>query len=173
MNQAAEIWSQVADRWSALQGQIGEEQWASQTPCADWDVTALVEHANSWQAKAAGIFGADITPEADWSTTHEAMAVRIADPANLEGEAADFGNMPKHQVLGLVIGDLTVHSWDLARSLDVDADLPEAAVEATLMGLQRFPEEMMRGGNMFGPAIEIADDAPAVDRLIAFTGRQP
>jgi hypothetical protein len=41
------------------------------------------------------------------------------------------------------------------------------------MGLQRLPEEMLRSDRMFGPAVEVADDASAQDRLIAFVGRKP
>jgi len=81
--------------------------------------------------------------------------------------------MPRQGVAGLVIGDLLVHSWDLARSIGVDETLPAGPVQATLMGLQRLPDKMLRGGTMFGPAIEIADDASPQDQLLAFVGRQP
>ena len=81
--------------------------------------------------------------------------------------------MPKQGVAGLVIGDLLVHTWDLARSIGADDTLPEAAVESTLMGLQRLPDEMLRGETMFGPPVDVADDASAQDKLIAFVGRQP
>ena len=42
-----------------------------------------------------------------------------------------------------------------------------------MMGLQRMPEEMLRGERMFGPAVEVAEDASAQDKLIGFVGRQP
>ena len=77
------------------------------------------------------------------------------------------------QVLGLLVTDLLVHSWDLARSIGADETLPPEAVEAALMGLQRMPEQMLRGDAMFAPAVEVADDASPQDRLIAFAGRQP
>ena len=41
------------------------------------------------------------------------------------------------------------------------------------MGLQRMPEEMLRGGTMFGPAVVVPADASDQDKLIAFAGRQP
>jgi hypothetical protein len=31
----------------------------------------------------------------------------------------------------------------------------------------------MRAAGMFGAAVDVADDAPAADRLAAFAGRQP
>ena len=81
--------------------------------------------------------------------------------------------MPKQGVAGMVIGDLLVHSWDLAQALGLDGTLPAEAAEATLMGLQRMPEPMLRGENMFGPAIEMPDDASTQDKLLGFVGRQP
>lgn len=66
-----------------------------------------------------------------------------------------------------------VASWDLARSIGADDTLPAGAVEATLMGLGRLPEEMLRSETMFGPAVEVAADASPQDRLLGFVGRQP
>jgi uncharacterized protein (TIGR03086 family) len=100
-------------------------------------------------------------------------AAALEDPANLEGTAEAFGGMPKQQILGLLITDLLVHSWDLARSIGADETLPPAAVDAAMMGLTRMPEEMLRGGTMFGPAVEVPDTASPQDKLIAFAGRRP
>jgi hypothetical protein len=41
------------------------------------------------------------------------------------------------------------------------------------MGLRRLPDEMLRNDRMFGPAVEVADDASVQDKLIAFVGRNP
>ena len=42
-----------------------------------------------------------------------------------------------------------------------------------MLGLSRLPAEMMRGGDMFGQPVDVADDASEQDKLIAFAGRQP
>lgn len=120
-----------------------------------------------------GILGAGTVPGDAWNEVRPALSAALGDPSILEGTADAFGGMAKQQVLGLLITDLLVHSWDLARSLGVDDTLPPAAVEAALFGLQRMPEEQLRGGGMFAPAVEVADDASAQDRLVAFTGRRP
>ena len=80
--------------------------------------------------------------------------------------------MPKHQMFGLLIGDVLIHAWDLARAIGADDTLPPAAVEATMLGLSRMPQEQMRGA-MFAAAVEVDDDASAQDKLIAFSGRRP
>ena len=41
------------------------------------------------------------------------------------------------------------------------------------MGLQRVPDAMLRSDNMFGPVVEVADDASPQDRLLGFLGRTP
>ena len=72
-----------------------------------------------------------------------------------------------------LIGDLLIHSWDLARSIGVDETLPADAVEATMLGLSRVPTEMLRGPDMFGEPTDVAEGASAQDQLLAFAGRTP
>ena len=173
MESVGEIWQQAADKWSEVSGQIGDDEWGKSTTCDDWTVKELVDHAMHWQAMGGGVFGAATKPGDDWATIQPALGAALADPANLEGNAEAFGNMPKQGVAGLVIADLLIHSWDLAKSIGADTTLPEAAVVSTMMGLQRLPEQMLRSESMFGAAVEVADDASAQDKLIAFVGRTP
>lgn len=145
MNGPGAVWGQAAAKWSEVAGQIGEADWDKPTTCPDWTVRDLVDHAMHWQAAGGGVLGADVTPGDDWATIQPAVEQAFQDPSNLEGAAEGFGGMPKQGVAGLVIGDLLVHSWDLARSIGADETLPSEAVESTFMGLQRLPEEMLRG----------------------------
>ena len=173
MDSVGDIWQQAADKWNEVTAQIGDGDWDSATNCPDWTVKDLVDHTMHWQAMGGSVLGAGTEPGQDWATIQPALAAAFTDPSNLEGTAEAFGGMPKQGVAGLVIGDLLVHSWDLARSIGADDTLPAEAVQSTLMGLQRLPEEMLRGENMFGPAVEVADDASDQDKLIGFVGRQP
>jgi uncharacterized protein (TIGR03086 family) len=173
MNGPADIWRQAADKWSNVLGQVGDDQWDAATPCEEWTVRDLVDHCLHWQAMGGGILGAGTQPGDDWATIQPKLSAALDDPSNLEGTAEQMGGMPKHQVLGFVIGDLLIHSWDLARSIGADESLPPAAVESTLLGLQRVPPEMLRTENMFGPPIDVADDADEQTKLLAFVGRKP
>jgi len=173
MSQMGDIWRQAADKWSAVSSQITEDQWDQPTPCAEWTVRDLVDHAMHWQARGGSILGAGTSEGDDWATIQPKVSEALDDPSNLEGNAEAMGGMPKQQVAGFVIGDLVIHSWDLARAIGADESLPEGAVQATLMGLQRAPDAMLRSATMFGPAIEVADDASAQERLLAFAGRTP
>ncbi|MGB7236043.1 MAG: TIGR03086 family metal-binding protein [Rhodococcus sp. (in: high G+C Gram-positive bacteria)] len=173
MDSIGDVWSAAADKWDEVIGQVGDDDWEKSTPCEGWTVRELVDHAMHWQGRGAGVFGADVDPDGEWATLKPALATALADPANLEGTAEALGGTPKPAVAGLITADLLVHSWDLARAIGVDATLPEAAAESTLMGLQRLPEDMLRSERMFGPAVAVPDDASAQDKLIGFVGRQP
>lgn len=173
MESIGDIWELAADKWDEVVSQVGDDDWSKPTPCDGWTVRDLVDHAMHWQGRGGGVFGADVGPDADWATLKPALATALADPANLEGTAESLGGTPKQAVAGLITADLLVHSWDLATSIGADTTLPETAAESTLMGLQRLPDEMLRSDRMFGPAVEVADDASAQDKLIAFVGRNP
>lgn len=173
MTGPAEIWQHAADKFDEVLAQVGDDQWSAPTPCEDWTVRELVDHIVHWQGMGGGILGAGTSAGDDWQKIKPALATALRDPANLEGTAEQFNGMPKHQVAGFVIGDLLIHTWDLARAIGADEKLPQDAVEATMLGLERVPAEMMRGSNMFGPPLEVGDDASAQDKLLAFAGRRP
>ena len=167
----ATVWQQAADKWNETVAQVGDDQMGNPcTTCPEWTVGELIEHTMHWQGQgAAGLAGME--PGGSWAEIQPALSGALADPASLEGEA--MGGMPKQQVAGFVIGDLLVHSWDLARSIGADDTLPVEAVQSTYMGLQRVPDQMLRGENMFGTQIEVGDDASPQDKLLGFLGRQP
>ena len=173
MTEQAAVWRVTAEKWTGVADAIGDDDGSKPTTCDDFTVRELVDHAMHWQAMGGGIVGAGTAPGDSWDDVRPALSAALEDPSNLEGTAEAFGGMPKQQVLGLLITDLLVHSWDLARSLGVDETLPPAAVEAALVGLRRMPDDQLRGGGTFAPAVDVADDASAQDRLIAFTGRRP
>ncbi|MGC3995833.1 MAG: hypothetical protein QM779_17230 [Propionicimonas sp.] len=72
------------------------------------------------------------------------------------------------------VSEMATHSWDLAvatgRADELDASIAEAALPiamATVPAAGRGPE------TPFAPVVEVADDAPAYDRLVAWNGRDP
>ena len=172
-----EIWQQVADRWTEVYAQVGDDQWDNQTPCADWTVRELVDHLQ-WHAKALTMLGADTRSGDGWNEIRAAFDAVLADPSNLEGTAQEFGGMPKPDLAAFLIGDRLIHTWDLARSIGADETLPADAVGATMAGLQHAPREFLRSPNplgihMMGHPVEAPVDASDQDKMLAFSGRQP
>jgi uncharacterized protein (TIGR03086 family) len=178
MSGPVDVYRQVADTWGHLSTQIGDDQWDAQTPCDEWNVRQLVDHVLAWQTQGLGLLGADVAPGAGWDEIRAAFEATLSDPTRLAGNVPEFGGVPKHDMAGFLIGDLLIHSWDLARSIGADDTLPPAAVEATTIGLHHAPEALLRGTNplgakMMAPAVDVPYDASAQDSMIAFTGRHP
>ena len=68
------------------------------------------------------------------------------------------------------IADLITHCWDLTQATGVPADVPADLAEQALAFVQvRLPAQQ-RGGRFADPR-PIADGAPVLDRLAAFTDR--
>jgi uncharacterized protein (TIGR03086 family) len=178
MSSALDLWHQTAAKWSEVYGQVGDEQWEKPTPCDDWTVRQLVEHTLGWQAEGGGLLGADTAPGDDWDRIRAAFDALLSDPAQLAGNVAEFGGIPKENLVGFLIGDLLIHSWDLARSIGVGDSLPPDVVAATTDGLHHVPPGLLRGTNplgqkMMAAAVEVPADASPQDKMLAFTGRRP
>jgi uncharacterized protein (TIGR03086 family) len=179
MSAALDLWRQTADKWGEVYGQVGDGQWDNPTPCAGWTVRNLVDHTLAWQANGGSLLGAAVAPDdSDWERIQASYAALLADPAQLAGTVPEFAGIPKANLAGFLIGDLLIHSWDLARSIGADDALPPDVVAATTDGLHHVPPDLLRGTNplgqkMMGPAVEVSDDASAQDKMLAFTGRTP
>ncbi len=172
--QHIEIWNSSADAFTERYNAVTEEQWSATTPCDGWTVKDLVDHAVGVQCQFAGnLVGADIAEGADWPTARQAIEAALGNEGALEGmtEMGPMGTVPKTVPFGIAASDLLVHTWDLARAIGADETLPAGPVAATYAGLQRFPEEAMRGETMFGPAVECAEDADEQTKMLSFAGR--
>ena len=84
-----------------------------------------------------------------------------------------FGDMPAGAAMQLISADNFIHCWDLARSTGQDFDPPVDLVEATTAFFGAFITDDSRAGGMFGPEVEVPDEASALDRLLGFCGRTP
>jgi uncharacterized protein (TIGR03086 family) len=69
--------------------------------------------------------------------------------------------------------DLLTHGWDLARATGQPADFPEDVAERALAGARRALMSRPQGpGAPFAAEVPVPADAPAVDRLAGFLGRE-
>jgi uncharacterized protein (TIGR03086 family) len=80
------------------------------------------------------------------------------------------------EVAGLVaLDEVVVHGWDVARATGQAYDCDTPSLEAVHAFVSQFSEpgqEEARAG-LFGPVVEVPDDAPLVDRVIGLSGRNP
>jgi uncharacterized protein (TIGR03086 family) len=70
------------------------------------------------------------------------------------------------------LGDVVIHTWDLARAAGLDETLDADVVHDMLTGMEPL-DDMLRASGQYGPKVQVPPDADEQTRLIAFTGRQP
>lgn len=161
---------------------IRPEQWSAPTPCTDWTVHELVNHLVGMNLVFAALLndqapperGTDVLGDDPAGAYHDSgVAVQGAfeQPGVLEREyRGPLGTATGAERLNIRIADLLAHGWDLGQATGQSADLPEDLAEQALTFVRTQLSTQSRTGR-FGPAQTVADDAPAIDRLVSFLGR--
>jgi uncharacterized protein (TIGR03086 family) len=84
-----------------------------------------------------------------------------------------FGEIPAPVFLRFLAFDLIVHSWDLATATGQTFAPPDELVaEADAFARQAVAPEM-RDGDTFAAEVDPPAGASVLERLVAFSGRQP
>lgn len=162
------------------------DQYALPSPCAGWDVRALVNHmagaltmfrdvARTGSVDPA-IFEADLLGS-DPAASFRAIAddvVAAWQERGLDGTAAlPFGEFPAAFALQLPAMDMVVHTWDLATATGQQPAWDDDLVEVTRQFVEAtFTSPEMRGEDFAAP-VEVPADAAPIDRLAGFLGRRP
>jgi uncharacterized protein (TIGR03086 family) len=180
MSDPRAMYDRVIAHFTELVDSISNEQRSLSTPCEGWTVRDLMQHIIVRDRGIAASVGGPPTseprPDADLVTQwHERVtwwAEGLADPARSSTVwKTALGEMTFEQTtLRMMTGELTIHTWDLARALGVDDTLDPEAVHVTLDQLQAYGDQIRRPGAM-GPEITAPDGADEQTQLIAFTGR--
>ena len=174
MSQMISAWEATAAEFDQRFRQIND-QWGAKTPCEDWDVSALVEHAVGVQGQFGGAIGLDASAATDWPSMRSAMSAAISAEGALEGDVDHpvLGTVPKERVVAIAMADLLIHTWDLSRAIGADDTLPEHLIAPVLEGLKQLPAEVIRAPERFGNPVDLGEGASLQDQMIAFAGRKP
>lgn len=75
----------------------------------------------------------------------------------------------------VAMNELVVHGWDVARASGQPYDAGKDEIDTCLAFVAPAVEQSGGKGieGLFGPPVEIPANAPALDQLIAQTGRNP
>ncbi|WP_405782761.1 TIGR03086 family metal-binding protein [Streptomyces sp. NBC_01378] len=158
------------------------------TPCAEFDVKALVNHLfqvmeqfQRLAAKQDSDFAESpdrVAEGPDWRERFGEEARKLvaawSAPGAEEGTTGAM-NMPAATVGSMVLLDLTVHIWDLARATGQEY-VPEGEALAVVERLAGTVAELAptaRSMGVFGEAVPEPAGASAFERLLAATGRDP
>ncbi|MBE1530774.1 TIGR03086 family metal-binding protein [Actinomadura algeriensis] len=166
----------------------GPDRLGDPTPCASYDLRTLVHHwvlytSHGLEHRAlrkdlpAELTERDFTADAAWAEEYAAQLDRAvaawADPAVWAGDV-DFGGgtAPAVDVASMVIKEMAVHGWDVARTVGEDVRISPEAGEFVLGVVERHGE-LYRQYDGFADPVPVAADAPAFERALGASGRDP
>ena len=77
-------------------------------------------------------------------------------------------------VVGMLTAEVVAHGWDLARATGRPWQPPAALCDQARSAMTGMLLPEYRGPDKpFGTEVTVADDAPPLERLLAFSGRNP
>lgn len=169
------------DRLRTLADETGPDDLSRPTPCADWDVRALLDHVVAGQSGLVAVLRGQAP---DWSDGDRlgddpVAAVDRALDAALDAFSQPGApeqtseKLPGLRIVDFAAADAVVHGWDLATALGRPLDLPDDVVRVVHDRWSGEAAETGRSYGTFGPAVPVAEDRPLPDRLVGVLGRDP
>jgi len=176
----------AARRFGEAVHAVPHDRWGAQSACADWSVSDVVNHLTGEHRWAVALLAGETVEEVGsrydgdqlgedpvgawddaisasltaWSQVHDDMPVHLS-----------FGDTPAGEYARQMLGDLTVHAWDVARGAGLPERLEPSTVCAVLSYAQQHERELA-GSGLFGSPVDVDSDDPQ-DRLLALLGRDP
>ncbi|MFI5715257.1 TIGR03086 family metal-binding protein [Nocardia sp. NPDC051750] len=191
--QLAPIWRDVltaahAALRSAVAG-VAPDQWQLATPCSDWNVTQVAEHAAGDQRAYAAALGVGPGPAYDpFSPTGDIPGGPVALVATALDETATawatvtddtetvptplpFGPLPTPVAAVLCALDAAVHAWDIAVATGQESPLTDD-LSAPILAAAHGRIEPLRDWGAYGAIVD-GEDGTSTDRLLRYLGRRP
>lgn len=180
----------AADQVARMAEGVHEEDLDLPTPCSEWTVDDLLRHL----LELTGAFTAAARKEpfpgdgsgrlpqlpASWqgrlTDQLDALVVAWRRPDAWVGEAEAGGvTMPAALMGAVAIDELVLHGWDLARATGQSFESDPASVKASLefAAEMSIPGEEAAREGLYGPVVPVPADAPDLDRLLGYAGRDP
>ena len=185
-----------ADAWAvrtsvAAVGKATPDDLGRPTPCSAWTLGDLLAHMTAQHrgfAAAARGDGAELAhwtirpfdedPVGAYADAAGDVLAAFADRDVLERAFAlpEFGadaTFPGTQAIGFHFIDYVVHTWDVARSLDLPFELRDDLADDALRIALAVPggDHRLRPGSAFSPALPAPDNASPLDRILTALGR--
>ena len=159
---------------------ISRDELSKSTPCSEYDVMQLTDHLMNSITLLGGAAGAE-PPERNSEDSVERQIVAAARPAldawHRRGltDTVTIGTneIPATFAVSILSVEFLVHGWDYATATTHPIDVAESLADYVLGLAHKVITPEGRATVGFDDPVALPDDAPALDRLIAFTGRDP
>ena len=184
MSDIAVRYRRVAGQFTELISQVPDGAWERPAPCEGWVARDVVGHLVDWipafllaaggPALPAGP-SVESDPAGAWAAVDGSVQAILDDAvaSALEISHPRAGTHRLEDAIAMFfLGDVLVHTWDLARAVGVDVTLDPDVVHDMLVGMEPL-DEMLRASGQYGAKVQVPDGANEQTRLIAFTGRRP
>lgn len=158
------------------------------TPCTDWDLRTLLNHTILWtsysaecraygESVAEELMSKDFTAEPGYAQAYQAEIARAvqawSDPEAWQRELGVIGSTtPAADVAAMLIAEMVLHGWDVARATGQDYHCDDEVAQAVLKTVEA-QGDLFRQYQGFAAVVPVPDDATAFDRALALSGRDP
>lgn len=176
----------AARRMADLVRAVPDGDLGRPTPCERYAVGDLLDHIGgaALAFRAAAVKQPlPAAPSGDAANLPEDWRARIPQDVMAAAEAwrnadawtgmtAAGGVDLPGDVAGVVaLDELVIHGWDLAKATGQPAGYDGPELEAVYGMVQHFRASGIEG--LFGPLVEIPEEAPLLDRILGVAGRDP
>lgn len=164
---------------------VTDEQWSWPTPCAEWNVLDLVNHLvagaqmyvrlldGCTREESLPYFTANVLvdddPIASFTTNSARLSAAFRRPGALQRECHHAArDMTGTDLLRARVGDVTIHTWDLARAVSADEKLDERLVQAAWDRIGSLDPAYLASTGWFGTSAsgDVDDSYPLQIRLL-------
>jgi len=184
-NLSSEMRAAAAEAARVVSG-VPEGKLDAATPCHDWDQRTLLNHLILWTAYSAerrahgesvaeDLMNKDFTADPgfreDYARQIDRAVKAWADPKAWEGEIGVMGDAtPAADVGAMLVMEMALHGWDVARATGQDYVLDDATAEA-VRAIVEAQAELFRKYQGFANEVGVPDNASALDRALSLSGR--
>ena len=171
---------------TSIVANIDQSQFGAPTPCAEFDVRALLDHmigGNFLFVKVAqGERGTSVPATGDfvrddalvpYRESAEAVSKAWSDPSVLERTVhLPFGDFPGAFAIGIHTVETIVHGWDLAKATGQATELDPELYAVAWQNCKDMDDSFRGPGRPFGPVVTAPAGASDTARMMAWLGRQ-
>ncbi|WP_405847247.1 TIGR03086 family metal-binding protein [Streptomyces sp. NBC_01518] len=186
--QGIEVLTRSHDYLREVVAAVPEAAWAAPTPCTEWTVRQVLNHARIDQ-QAYGLVLTGDRPDSDPFHPEDTLAGdpaaeldkvlrMVADayahlPADAEQVPTPLGPLPLPIAAATAAMDAAVHAWDIAAATGQNRPLDTDLAEGIWSAADRLVDQLRDSYRVFAPALEARDEYDRAEALLAFLGRDP